>query len=130
MIRKCATRLARSFDNQCSKGKYFGPYGKRGGTFRCQLIIGHPGSHQDAFGRKWRNSERSEKRMSKKPGCYEKAVSTGQKSFTLIEQDYSAPETICEWIKLNINAAPAEKLREALDIALGMRSYVPRKTPD
>ncbi len=50
--------LAKNFESQCSIGKYFGPFGKRGGTLRCQIRKGHDGDHVDAFGRKWRRDRR------------------------------------------------------------------------
>jgi hypothetical protein len=46
-------RLAKNFQEQCLKGKYFGRFGKNGGTWRCQLKKGHDGNHVDAFGREW-----------------------------------------------------------------------------
>lgn len=51
-------RFAKSFDSQCTIGKFFGRFGKRGGTFRCQLLKGHQGEHVDAFGRKWLRDKR------------------------------------------------------------------------
>jgi hypothetical protein len=52
------SRLAKSFETQCSIGKYFGPFGKRAGTYRCQLTKNHEGKHIDAFGRKWPRDKR------------------------------------------------------------------------
>jgi hypothetical protein len=49
--------------------------------------------------------------------CHARAKARGQATFTVVEQDITAPETICEWIKLNIHTAPLAKLQEALDSA-------------
>jgi hypothetical protein len=62
--------------------------------------------------------------------CFEKAKERGQHTFTLVAQDYTAPEAIIEWIKLNIETAPAEKLRCALEDALVMRDHSSRKHAD
>ena len=62
--------------------------------------------------------------------CYKKAVERGQQTFTLVVQDISAPTIICEWIKQNIDHAPAEKLLDALEDAIAMREYPHRKFPD
>lgn len=43
-------------------------------------------------------------------------------SFTLREYDKTSPMVICEWIKLNIETAPASKLHDALESALRMRN--------
>jgi hypothetical protein len=48
--------LARNFDEQCAKGKYFGRFGRNGGTWRCQLKKRHLGNHVDTFGRSWARS--------------------------------------------------------------------------
>lgn len=72
-------------------------------------------------------AERTEARDSK---CYANARAKGEQTFTLRAQDVSAPMVIAEWIKLNINTAPAEKLREALDDALRMREWPARKVAD
>lgn len=62
--------------------------------------------------------------------CFRKAKKRGQRTFTVVAQDKSAPATICEWIKLNIETAPSFKLREALDAAIEMRFYKDRKDAD
>ena len=41
-----------------------------------------------------------------------------------------SPRVICEWIKENIETAPAEKLRCALEDALMMRQNPRRKRTD
>lgn len=67
----------------------------------------------------------------REPDCLVKAQSRGQLTFTLVEQDYSSPSVICEWIKINIETCPREKLFEALDKAIRIRdTKVPRKDPD
>lgn len=62
--------------------------------------------------------------------CYEKAMSRGQKTFTLVEQDMSSPFVIIEWIKCNIMTCPAQKLRDALETAIAMREFPKRKLSD
>jgi len=54
----------------------------------------------------------------------------GQRTFTLVAQDESSPRTIAFWILENIETAPAEKLHDALNDALIMREYTPRKKAD
>jgi hypothetical protein len=61
---------------------------------------------------------------------YDKAVKRGDRTFTLVGQDRSAPLVICEWIKANIETAPAGKLFEALEDAIRMRESVIRKVAD
>ena len=55
---KTNSNLAKSFDEQCLKGKYFGRFSKNSGTWRCQLKRGHLGSHVDVVGRSWPLSKR------------------------------------------------------------------------
>jgi len=62
--------------------------------------------------------------------CYEKAKARGERTFTLVAQDLSAPATICEWIKLNIETATEEKLYLALEAAMEMRTNQRRKHAD
>lgn len=62
--------------------------------------------------------------------CFQKARRRGQSTFTLVEQDYSSPYVICEWIKQNIETCPAGKLRQALEDALRMRTFSNRKHAD
>lgn len=62
--------------------------------------------------------------------CFEKAQRRGQLTWTLVQQDKTAPIAICEWIKLNIETAPADKLRKALESAIAYRDYPQRKMPD
>lgn len=68
------------------------------------------------------------KAMDKK--CFEKAQAKGQQTFTLVEQDLSAPRTICFWIMENIETAPVGKLIDALQDALAMRAASVRKHAD
>lgn len=49
---------ARSFEEQCTKGKYRGRFGKGGGTWRCQLKREHKGDHVDALNRAWPRGKR------------------------------------------------------------------------
>lgn len=56
--------------------------------------------------------------------CAEKAAVRGDLTFTVVGQDLSSPQVICEWIKLNMenHHCPDEKLRHALEVALAMRA--------
>ena len=64
--------------------------------------------------------------------CAQKARERGQQTFTLIEQDASAPRTILFWIMENFDGrTPPEKLRDAFEDALAMLfSPVAKKRPD
>lgn len=63
--------------------------------------------------------------------CAAKAKERGQMTFTLVEQDMSAPLVILEWIKLNWQTCPPEKLRDAFEDALAMKcSPVAKKWAD
>lgn len=68
--------------------------------------------------------------MASDKECYEKALLRGQRTFTLVGQDLSSPGVICEWIKVNIETAPADKLFDALQAALVMRGQGGRKVAD
>ncbi|HEX5426637.1 MAG TPA: hypothetical protein VFW94_24205 [Candidatus Acidoferrales bacterium] len=59
-----------------------------------------------------------------------KAKARGQKTFTLVEQDASAVDTIAFWILLNIHTAPSEKLHDALDSCIKMRDFPNKKDAD
>lgn len=61
---------------------------------------------------------------------FKKAQGRGQKTWTLVEQDITAVRTIAHWIYLNIEGAPGDKLRQALEDALTMRKANYRKIPD
>lgn len=62
--------------------------------------------------------------------CFKKAQQRGQKTFTLVEQDFTAVKTIAHWIYLNIESAPPEKLREALEDCIAWREFKNRKVAD
>lgn len=64
--------------------------------------------------------------------CHARAKNRGQETFTLVEQDDSAPEVICEWIKQNIRTCTRAKLEEALDSAIkwAQESKVGKKHAD
>ncbi len=49
--------------------------------------------------------------------------------FVLRAQDYTSAKTIVLWIAENIEEAPPEKLREALEVALKMQRYPNRRFP-
>lgn len=59
-----------------------------------------------------------------------RAKARGQKTFTLVEQDASAVETIAYWILKNIHTAPPEKLHDALDSCIKMRDFPNKKNAD
>lgn len=62
---------------------------------------------------------------------FERAAKRQQGTFTLVEQDASAPGTILDWINRNFATAPDDKLREAFDTALRWRrSKLPKKNAD
>lgn len=63
-------------------------------------------------------------------GCFQKAQKRGQLTFTVVQQDKTSPQVICEWIKLNIETAPAAKLRDALESAIACRDFPNRKIAD
>ena len=58
------------------------------------------------------------------------AKEKGERTFSLRSQDISSPEVIAFWIMKNILTAPAEKLHQALDDAIEMRSWPNRKHAD
>ncbi len=62
--------------------------------------------------------------------CFHKARSRGQRTFTLVEQDFSSPKTILYWILLNFDTLSDEKATDAFEDALAMRRYPKRKNPD
>lgn len=61
---------------------------------------------------------------TKKTGvpCYDKAT-PDEPVFVLRAQDLTSPQVVCEWIRLNIETAPQDKLRQALESALAMASF-------
>jgi hypothetical protein len=62
--------------------------------------------------------------------CRQKAVERNDLTFTLVGQDLSSPETIAYWILRNIETAPEQKLRGALEKAIRMRALPNRKKAD
>jgi len=62
--------------------------------------------------------------------CFEKAKGRDQFTFTVVEQDKTAPSTIAWWILQNIETAPEEKLEHALAVAIACRKAKFRKTAD
>lgn len=62
--------------------------------------------------------------------CIRKARQRGDLTFTLVGQDLLTPTVICEWIKQNIETAPPDKLRDALEQALEARRCGGRKRAD
>lgn len=61
--------------------------------------------------------------------CFHNAA-YDEELFTLRAQDTSAPLVVLEWIKLNFETAPKDKLQEAFDCALRMREHDGRKVAD
>ncbi len=47
--------------------------------------------------------------------------------FVLRAQDYTSAKTIVLWIAENIEDAPPEKMREALEVAIKMQRYPNRR---
>jgi hypothetical protein len=62
--------------------------------------------------------------------CFAKAISRGEHTFTLVAQDKTSPPVIAYWILRNIETAPANKLRCALEDAIIMRANPRRKWAD
>lgn len=62
--------------------------------------------------------------------CFVRAKARGQKTFTLVAQDRTTPRVICAWIMENIETAPEDKLRRAMEDAIEMRRHYPRKYAD
>lgn len=62
--------------------------------------------------------------------CFEKAKAAGEQRFTLRAKDETAPECIAYWILKNIETAPEDKLRHALEDALRARKWPTRKRAD
>lgn len=62
--------------------------------------------------------------------CLKKAFDD-ERLFVLMSRDSTAPQTVVEWIKMNIGKQPPEKLHEALDCAIEMQdncqSFIDRK---
>ena len=61
---------------------------------------------------------------------FARAKTRGQRTFTLVEQDATAVECIAFWIMRNIETAPDDKLRDALERCLEMRKFTPQKHAD
>ncbi len=61
---------------------------------------------------------------------FAKGRAQGEQLFVLRAQDETAPACIAYWILQNIETAPAEKLRHALDDALRARKWPRRKKAD
>ncbi len=63
-------------------------------------------------------------------GCLAKAKDD-EMLFVLRAQDITSPIVVLEWMKLNFNTCPTEKLREAFECALEMKNQPgKRKTAD
>ena len=62
-------------------------------------------------------------------GCLGKAKDD-EMLFILRSQDYTSPIVVLEWIKLNFNTCPEEKLREAFECALEMKKHKNTKMAD
>jgi hypothetical protein len=74
---------------------------------------------------------KKEEQMMHDKTCHDKAVSRGQRTFTLVEQDVSTPRTILWWIMENFHTSPDDKLMDAFEDALAMKnSTVEKKQPD
>jgi hypothetical protein len=72
-----------------------------------------------------------DKQMARDNTCFKKAQDRDQRTFTLVEQDKSAPLTILAWIVFNWDTSPEAKLMDAFEDALAMkRSAINKKNPD
>lgn len=79
------------------------------------------------------NAEQRKRALEMDADCYQKARAKGEQTFTVREQDNSAPEVICFWIQRNIRTASKQKLVDALLDAIVMRDNdlgLPRKDAD
>jgi ribosomal protein L10 len=72
---------------------------------------------------------RNDQLQKKDDLCASKAKQRKQQTFTIVEQDRSNAKTIAFWILQNIETCTASKLRDALEIAIHMRTQ-PRKYAD
>lgn len=63
--------------------------------------------------------------------CHRKAISRGQQTFTLVEQDQTSAKTVLAWIWLNWDTAPVSKLRDAFEDAICFKcSPIQKKAAD
>lgn len=62
-------------------------------------------------------------------GCFGKAKDN-EMLFILRAQDFTSPQIVLEWIKLNFNNCPDDKLTEAFNCALEMKKCSHRKSAD
>jgi len=62
--------------------------------------------------------------------CMQKAKARGQMTFTIVEQDATASETVAYWILLNCKTAPPAKLYEALEFVIAAREFPNKKNAD
>lgn len=69
------------------------------------------------------NNEERKQWASKHNSNALKNAADDEPVFVLRGKDFSAPGTIVNWIGANILTAPEDKLRDALECALAMRSY-------
>lgn len=61
--------------------------------------------------------------------CLDKAAPDEQ-IFVLRAQDVSSPHLVMEWIKMNLETCPEDKLRQAFETALKMLKHKNRKLAD
>lgn len=59
-----------------------------------------------------------------------KKVNDDEPIFVLRAQDISSTFIVLEWIKINFQHTPDDKLREAFEHALKMKNYPSHKIPD
>lgn len=50
--------------------------------------------------------------------------------FVLRSQDFTSPQIVLEWIKVNFDTCPSEKLLAAFNTALDMKNWPERKAAD
>jgi hypothetical protein len=61
--------------------------------------------------------------------CIAKAADN-EMLFVLRSQDITSPQLVLEWIKLNFETCPEDKLREAFNCAIEMKNWPNRKKAD
>lgn len=114
--------------------KLFVPCDPSYGPTACWLEQGHKGlckTKEELYGGdEMDKSEAVRRSADAEEGCIRRARERGDEMFTLVGQDLSSPTVICEWIKQNIETAPPNKLKNALERALVMRETAHRKHAD
>ena len=74
--------------------------------------------------------EQLEKLKAKDGTCFENARKNNELTFTLVEHDLTSPMIIVDWIRYNLRNCRAEKLHQALDVAIAMAHSPKRRHAD